>query len=230
LKAFIIIASYITLLRLDTFHGGILSDNCVLLYSVSFLSRSTSQKLFIPPLSFNGVVREQGTFCGARSVVHRSGCCRGMSSGRKRPFESIEVGGGRGAAAAQEGFGETIWKWLSWVKKKLKAEEGAPAESAATQAELVKLRKQLEEAQEDWKDAKEAVKRWAKEVEDAFQQFKKEEDLERKAMAQKMLVEAKESLKEAAGREARFFNRVDMIKAEIAAKATAGKCCRIRFL
>ena len=49
-------------------------------------------------------------------------------------------------------------------------------------------------------------------------------------MAQKMLVEAKESLKEAAGREARFFNRVDMIKAEIAAKATAGKCCRIRFL
>ena len=154
MKAFIIIASYITLLRLDTFHGGILSDNCVLLYSVSFLSRSTSQKLFIPPLSFNGVVREQGTFCGARSVVHRSGCCRGMSSGRKRPFESIEVGGGRGAAAAQEGFGETIWKWLSWVKKKLKAEEGAPAESAATQAELVKLRKQLEEAQEDWKDAK----------------------------------------------------------------------------
>jgi len=105
--------------------------------------------------------------------------------------------------------------------------EDASAPSAAAAAplaedELGKLRKQLEEAQENWKEANEAVKRWAKEVEEAFEQLKKAEDPNRRDSSQKLLDEAKESLKTAEGREVRLLALVDKLKAEIAFKV-AGK-------
>jgi len=101
----------------------------------------------------------------------------------------------------------------------------APSAAAAVplaEDELGKLRKQLEEAQENWKEATEAVKRWTKEVEEAFQQFKKEEDPDRKASANEFLKTVSEFLENAKQERNLFSAQVEKAKAEFAFKVAGG--------